>query len=196
MIRVCFAALLAICFSPALATATIIYLSDVRSVSTSVSYWDSEDSTGTGGSGDAQSAPVVGQSWSSSWDAPSLISTLSPTEITLDLTVRRAVSYSHTTHVYLDIYRTIGFYGPQDYASARISFQVTDATSSLWTRDGVEWTQDLVPGVTYFIDERLAHAVNTGPDFVTRAFSMRLVPEPGTAALVALGLAIAARRRR
>lgn len=192
MIRSCLTALVFLSLIPAAARATIIYVSDSRSVSTSWSYSDSEE--GSGGNGDAQHAPVPGVSWTSSWTAPSLVSSLSPTGITLDLTVRRALSYLQRTHVHLDIYRTISYYGPQDYASARISFQVTEPTSSAWMRDGVEWTQDLFPGTTYLIDERLEHAVNTGPDFVTRSFSMRLVPEPGTAVLVALGLVAAGLR--
>lgn len=188
-------ALLLLFASPAGAT-SILYVSDYRIVITSEQRSDTWDSAGNWSYGDSQSATAPGESWSSSWIVPSLISTLSPTDITLELSVRRAFSYTTTQDMGGGLERTIRFLGPQDIAIARIGFQVTDPTPSRWTQDGAEWMQDLVPGVTYFIDERLVYAINTGPDVVTRSFSMRLVPEPGTALLLGFGvLALASRGR-
>jgi hypothetical protein len=189
MIRFSACLLLLAWLVPDVAGATIIYVSDYRSISTS---WSSDG----GFSGDGSTAPVFGESWSDSMygGLPAIDSTLTATHITLHLSTARCTYWEHydeqtwTRHYY---------FGPQDVAVARIGFMVTEPTSSIWERDGATWNVDLSPGTLYRIDESLVATefVNTGPPVRHRTFSMTLVPEPGTAALVVMGLSLVARTR-
>lgn len=192
MIRLWFLAIFLLALVPADARATLIYVSDYRSISTS---WSSDG----GFSGDGQTAPVLGESWSASMygGLPSMESTLTSESITLHLSTARCTYWeSYNAETFTRYF----YFGPQDVAIARIDFQVTERTSSVWERDGVTWVVDLLPDVLYSIDERLvaSESANTGPPVSHRSFSITLVPEPGTLALIGLGLSIAsahARRR-
>lgn len=181
-------ALLALVSSQAASAATIQYLEDFRVVHSSYYlFHEGKESEGT----ERLYSDGLAQSWSADLYHASLKSTLTPTAIAIELTASQWPDISITDEDGALVYLYFG----QNWSLARIRFTVDEPTPSLWEREGVQQTRDLVPGVVYEINEQAIGEINSGPEYITLSVSMRLVPEPGTASLLALGLAVIARRR-
>ena len=73
----------------------------------------------------------------------------------------------------------------------RITFTVDEETDSIWTDGAATRHETLSPGGSYILTAR---AGSDRFDAPSQYVSVRLVPEPGTAALLALGLAAIAAR--